>query len=86
MDPLDIYQDEVKVDVKSMICGKYTKTESLTELCKNKKKIPKVLIEWAKDNDLQYLKICSTNIGFIHEYSKQYKKSEKPALGSIKDI
>jgi hypothetical protein len=86
MNPLDIYQDEVKVDVKSMICGKYTKTESLTELCEENEKTPGVLTEWAKDNDLQYLKICSTNFGFIHEYSKQYKKSEKPPLGLIKDI
>jgi hypothetical protein len=62
------YSDQVTVDVKSAISGTYTETVSLEQL---KTSEIGVLREWANDDDLQYLRICSTNIGFVRTYEKQ---------------
>ena len=62
------YGDEVTVDVKSAIDGTYTETVSLEKL---KTSNIGLLREWANDEDLQYLRICSTNIRFVRTYKKQ---------------
>ena len=52
-----------------MMAGKYKEVVNHTDL----PPIP-VLQAWLADDDLQSLKICSTNIGFIREYQKRYAR------------
>lgn len=39
------------------------------------------LVAWAHDNDLQYIKVISTNIGMIRTYQKRYKQQAARATG-----
>ena len=73
------YSDEVTVDVKSAISGTYQETVSLEKLKTSK---IGVLREWANDDDLQYLQICSTNIGFVRTYEKQREIIEGEGMES----
>jgi hypothetical protein len=76
MDPYDIYEDVVDLWRQSVLTGGSETREdaSLTALLSCD--IP-LLVEFAKDNDLQYMKIVSTNIGMIRTYQKRYRKRGK---------
>jgi hypothetical protein len=67
----NIYNDEVIVDVISMITGKHTDKQSLSQL--RESNLP-ILRAFAEDNDIQEMRLVSTNIGFVKTYSKTYKK------------
>jgi hypothetical protein len=55
--------------------GGVVQTETtLTEL--RESGIP-LLVEFEKDIDIQYMKICSTNYGMIRTYQKRFLKKEK---------
>ena len=71
---MKIYSDTVTVDVKSAISGTHKDTVSLEQL---KTSGIGVLREWANDDDLQYLRICSTNIGFMRTYEKSYERQRE---------
>ena len=74
--PLDLYEDHVDLKRSGVFtAGKEIKeVASLSDLLNSR--IP-VLREWALDNDLQYIQICSTNIGMIRTYQKRYRRGEK---------
>jgi hypothetical protein len=67
----NIYNDEVIVDVISMLSGKHKDMESLASL--KESNLP-ILRAFAEDNDIQEMRLVSTNIGFVKTYSKTYKK------------
>jgi hypothetical protein len=73
---MSLYSDTVSVEVASMLSGKHTDTESLAEL---KQSTIGVLREWANEDDLQYLRVCSTNIGFVRTYQKQFERIAEAA-------
>lgn len=73
-----MYADEVDVQVESMLTGEHTDIESLEDL---RNSGIGVIREWANDNDLQYLRVCSTNIGFIRTYQKRFKRQAARAAG-----
>lgn len=67
----NIYNDEVIVDVLSMRTGEHTDKESLSEL---KESNIAILRAFAEDDDIQEMRVVSTNIGFVRTYNKTYKK------------
>lgn len=66
---LDLYAPEIDVEVTSMIAGKYKKVIQYTEI-----EHIAVLKAWLADDDLQAIKVCSTNIGFVRGYQKRFKR------------
>ena len=75
----DTYANEVDVTVSSVLSGEHTEVELLSDLRESELG---VLREWAVDDDLQYLKIVSTNIGFIRVYQKRYAGNVRAEKGS----
>lgn len=69
-----MYDDNVEVSVNSAISGKHTDIESL-EAMRNDT-IP-LLAAFARDDEIQYMQIVSTNIGMIRTYQKRYKKENE---------
>ncbi len=66
------WDDVVRVDVVSMIGGKYTAEASLKELRKDDN--PEILRAFANDEDLIEMRVISTCIGFVRTYTKKFKK------------
>ena len=71
-----MYADEVDVEVKSVISGEHKDVESLTQL---RQSGIALLVAFANDDDIQYMRIVSTNIGMIRTYQKRFAKFEKEA-------
>jgi hypothetical protein len=61
-----------------MMAGKYKEVVKHTDL----PAIP-VLQAWLADDDLQSLRVCSTNIGFIREYQKRYARPISENAGPL---
>lgn len=73
MDPHDIYDDVIDLTRKSVFTGgeEIKEEASLKQLQVSGMAI---LEGFANDNDIQYMQICSTNIGMIRTYQKRYRK------------
>lgn len=71
MDPHDIYEDVVDLWRKSVFTGGEEVKEETTLSALLKCGVP-MLVEFARDLDIQYVKICSTNIGMIRTYQKRF--------------
>jgi hypothetical protein len=69
-----IYEVAVRVTRQSVLCGEVEEMTSLDALLVSDIGL---LREFALDDDIQYMKIVSTNIGMIREYAKTYKVSER---------
>ena len=69
---LDLYSEMISVKVVSMLSGKYEYVVPYLELDESP-----ILTHWLRDDDLQEITVCSTNIGFCRTYSKQYKRGSK---------
>lgn len=69
--PLDIYQPEVLI--KSMFLGVESEYKKVLEGCDAEPELVKAF--WL-DNEIQYLKVASGNLGLIKEFQKQYKPKE----------
>lgn len=70
---LDLYAPEIDVEVSSMIGGQYKEVIQYTDI----ESLP-VLAAWLADDDLQAIKVCSTNIGFVRGYQKRFKSRQSP--------
>lgn len=73
MDPHDIYDDVIDLTRQSVFTGgeEIKEEASLRQLQVSGVAI---LEAFANDNDIQYMQICSTNIGMIRTYQKRYKQ------------
>lgn len=69
-----MYADEVDVEVKSVLSGEHKDVESLAILAVSD--IP-LLAAFARDNEVQYMRIISTNFGFIRTYQKRFDNRER---------
>jgi hypothetical protein len=72
MKPTDIY--EPIVDIKSK--GIFGDRKGVLNIQEHFDEQPKLIQAWWEDNDVQYIKIVSTNVGFIREMTKRYKRKE----------
>ena len=68
---MNIYQDECDVSVQSVISGTHEDVELLSALRESNIGL---LREFANDDDIQYMRIVSTNIGMIRTYQKRFVK------------
>ena len=66
----EIYQEELRCTSKSFF-GESDKMVKYTEI--GAENIP-ILKAFLEDNDIQEIKLVSTNIGFIKSYTKVYRK------------
>ncbi len=73
---MNLYDDEVHVEVKSVISGDHHDVESLTALRESGIELLRV---FANDDDIQYMRIASTNIGFVRTYEKRFAKAAEAA-------
>lgn len=73
-----MYQDDVDVWVMSVISGEHHDIEKLSEL---RQSDIGVLREFANDNEIQYMRIASANIGFIRTYQKRHVERKAAKAG-----
>lgn len=73
---LQLYDSKVRCRTISMISGDHAEELAHTEL----PDMP-VIQAFLDDDDLQELRICSTNIGFVRTFSKLFRPKPKPPLG-----
>jgi len=66
------YDDAVDLHVKSVISGEHDDVESLANL---RQSGIVLLAAFANDDDIQYMRIVSTNIGMIRTYQKRFANS-----------
>lgn len=75
-----IYKDEVIVKrLASVIAGPGEEIETLQSL---RDSGCALLAAFANDNDIQQIRVTSTNIGFVREYTKQYDANRRTAAES----
>lgn len=74
----DMYEPLLRCENKSIFTG----GESIvSEIASDDPDLPDVVKAFVADNDIQELRVVSTNYGFIKTFSKQFKRVEKPPLG-----
>lgn len=69
---LALYEPEIECQTSSMLSGKHSEVvqfDALPDI--------EVIKAWLADDDLQYLRICSTNIGFVRTFQKRLKRDPK---------
>jgi hypothetical protein len=69
---LSIYAPEIDCETSSLLSGQHKETVRFDVL----PDIP-VIKAWLGDDELQYLRVCSTNIGFIRTFQKRYKRDSE---------
>lgn len=68
---IEIYEPEITCKSVSVITGTIEEKIPHTNHCFEKLA---VLREFMADDDLQEMTVCSTNIGFVKTFRKQYRK------------
>lgn len=68
-----LYEEDVAVTrVVSAIAGPGKESTTLAELRKDG---PDILRAFADDDDIQEITLCSTNLGMVRKYTKQFSRS-----------
>ena len=73
---VQLYDDVVDMWRTSVFTGGKEVQEETTMVSLLDSEIP-ILVEFAKDNDLQSIQVCSANIGMISTYQKRYSKGDR---------
>ena len=71
---MNLYDDEVHVEVRSVISGNHHDVESLAAMRESDIELIRV---FARDDDIQYMRVASTNIGFVRTYEKRFVAEAK---------
>jgi|GEM_PF-5891460 len=67
---LELYNADIICKTNSMISGKHEELLPHTDSVFNEIRILKSFLE---DDDIQEIKLCSTNIGFVKSFTKSYR-------------
>lgn len=77
---LSLYEPEIECETTSILSGEHKEKVHYKEL----PDIP-VIQAWLADDDLQVLKVASTNFGFVRAFQKVFRKPHQRRLPRLRD-
>lgn len=72
---LEIYSDSIREKGTTLIRGKVERFVTYQDMLKHESPI---IQEFLKDDDIQEISVCSTNLGIALTYTKVYRSASKP--------